>query len=67
MNKKNFILHSSESQNGILCTLVINVIDTNNCSAIINAAVDVWHCNSVGIYSHFETSTLSTTTYLRGI
>ncbi|CAF1346100.1 unnamed protein product [Adineta steineri] len=34
--------------------------------SIVNAAVDIWHCNTVGVYSHFETSTLSTTTYLRG-
>jgi hypothetical protein len=27
----------------------------------------LWHCNSGGVYSHFETSTLSTTQYLRGI
>jgi protocatechuate 3,4-dioxygenase beta subunit len=47
--------------------LAITVIDTNNCSAIVNAAVDVWHCNSTGVYSHFETSTISTTTYFRGI
>lgn len=57
----------SESQSGIPFTLTITVIDTNNCSAIINAAVDLWHCNSTGVYSHFETSTISTTTYLRGI
>ena len=43
------------------------MIDTNNCSAMVNTAVDLWHCNSVGVYSHFETSTVSTTTYLRGI
>ncbi len=47
--------------------MTLNVIDTNNCSAIVNAAVDVWHCNATGVYSHFETSTVSTTTYLRGI
>jgi protocatechuate 3,4-dioxygenase beta subunit len=64
---QNFILYSSESQSGIPFTLTLTVIDTNNCSAIINTAVDLWHCNSVGVYSHFETSTLSTTTYLRGI
>ncbi|CAF1350172.1 unnamed protein product [Adineta steineri] len=57
----------TESLNGIPFTLTLNVIDTNNCSAIVNAAVDIWHCNTVGVYSHFETSTLSTTTYLRGI
>ncbi|CAF1658712.1 unnamed protein product, partial [Adineta ricciae] len=48
-------------------TLTVTVIDTNNCSAIVNAAVDLWQCNSVGVYSHFETSVVSTTTYLRGI
>ncbi|CAF1346111.1 unnamed protein product [Adineta steineri] len=57
----------TESLNGIPFTLILHVIDTNNCSAIVNAAVDIWHCNTVGVYSHFETSTLSTTTYLRGI
>jgi protocatechuate 3,4-dioxygenase beta subunit len=64
---RNFILYSSESQSGIPFTLTLTVIDTNNCSAIINAAVDLWHCNSTGVYSHFETSTVSTTTYLRDI
>jgi protocatechuate 3,4-dioxygenase beta subunit len=47
--------------------LTVTVIDTNNCSAIVKAAVDLWHCNSTGVYSHFETSTVSNTTYLRSI
>ncbi|UJR35139.1 hypothetical protein I4U23_027910 [Adineta vaga] len=57
----------TELQNGIPFTLIVYVIDTDNCSAIINAAVDLWYCNAAGVYSHFETSTVSTTTYLRGI
>ncbi|CAF1313664.1 unnamed protein product [Adineta ricciae] len=57
----------TESQAGIPFTLIVTVVDTNNCSAIVNAAVDLWHCNSIGVYSHFETSVVSTTTYLRGV
>ncbi|CAF0752711.1 unnamed protein product [Didymodactylos carnosus] len=63
LNRENI----TETKVGVPFRLIITVIDSNNCSAIINAAVDIWHCDPIGVYSHFESSTASTTTYLRGI
>jgi len=50
------------------------VIDTNTCLPIENAGVEIWHCDALGIYSHFEEASENVqnpqtddTTYLRGI
>lgn len=29
------------------------MLDTSSCSPIADALVDLWHCDSVGVYSHF--------------
>ncbi len=33
-------------------------MDTNSCSPIADALVDVWHCDSVGFYSHYIAASL---------
>ncbi|MDQ1047111.1 protocatechuate 3,4-dioxygenase beta subunit [Streptomyces sp. V4I2] len=32
------------------------MIDSETCKPIANAAVDIWHCDALGIYSGYESS-----------
>ncbi|CAF1008228.1 unnamed protein product [Adineta steineri] len=43
----------TEGKAGIPLRLSISVIDTNTCAPLVNALVDLWHCDAVGIYSHY--------------
>ncbi|KAK5660011.1 hypothetical protein OQA88_13479 [Cercophora sp. LCS_1] len=38
-------------ERGVPTTLDVQVIDVNTCKPIQNAAVDIWGCNTTGIYS----------------
>ncbi|WP_189322006.1 intradiol ring-cleavage dioxygenase [Streptomyces flaveus] len=44
----------TEDKEGIPMTLRIKVIDSESCKPIRNAAVDIWHCDALGIYSGYE-------------
>ncbi|MGW0942602.1 dioxygenase family protein [Streptomyces sp. NPDC002623] len=44
----------TEDKEGIPLTLALKVIDSETCKPIANAAVDVWHCDALGIYSGYE-------------
>ena len=44
----------TEDQEGIPLTLRLKVIDSESCKPIRNAAVDIWHCNALGVYSGYE-------------
>ncbi|MFI7408359.1 intradiol ring-cleavage dioxygenase [Streptomyces sp. NPDC049627] len=44
----------TEDQEGIPLTLRLKVIDSETCKPIKNAAVDIWHCNALGVYSGYE-------------
>jgi protocatechuate 3,4-dioxygenase beta subunit len=45
-------------QSGVLFTLNIYVYDrNNNCAAMQNAQVDIWHCSASGVYSGIKSST----------
>jgi protocatechuate 3,4-dioxygenase beta subunit len=57
----------TEGNAGAPLILNITVIDTNTCQPIVGAAVDIWHCNSLGVYSAFEVEGTKGETYLRGI
>ncbi len=60
----------SEGYAGLPLILNITVVDVNTCLPIANAAVDVWHCNAVGVYSHFSVQGNNggtTTTFMRGM
>jgi len=48
-----FFLSYSEGKAGIPLRLSIAVIDTNNCTPLVNALVDLWQCDAIGIYSHY--------------
>ena len=30
------------------------VLNVNTCESIPNAIVDLWHCDALGVYSHFS-------------
>ncbi|MFE9623937.1 intradiol ring-cleavage dioxygenase [Streptomyces sp. NPDC006527] len=44
----------TEDKEGIPLTLGIKVIDSETCEPLRDAAVDIWHCDALGIYSGYE-------------
>ncbi|WP_328872657.1 intradiol ring-cleavage dioxygenase [Streptomyces sp. NBC_00287] len=44
----------TEDKEGIPLVLNLKVIDAETCKPIRNAAVDIWHCDALGIYSGYE-------------
>ncbi|KUN81562.1 intradiol ring-cleavage dioxygenase [Streptomyces griseoruber] len=44
----------TEDKEGIPLTLKLKVIDSETCKPVANAAVDVWHCDALGLYSGYE-------------
>jgi len=42
-----------EGKPGIPLRLAVTVLDTRSCLPIRNAVVDIWHCDSGGVYSHY--------------
>ncbi|WMD02969.1 intradiol ring-cleavage dioxygenase [Streptomyces sp. FXY-T5] len=44
----------TEDQEGVALTLRLKVIDSDTCKPLANAAVDIWHCNALGVYSGYE-------------
>jgi protocatechuate 3,4-dioxygenase beta subunit len=41
----------TEGQAGVPLTLDIQIIDVNTCEAVPQAFLELWHCNSTGVYS----------------
>ncbi|KIW25793.1 uncharacterized protein PV07_08937 [Cladophialophora immunda] len=64
-----------EDQQGVPLTLDIQIIDTTTCEPIPALFLDIWHCNSTGVYSgvvasgngNSNDSTNLNQTFLRGI
>jgi protocatechuate 3,4-dioxygenase beta subunit len=56
-----------EDRPGVPLALTVAVVDSNTCKPIRNAAVDVWHCDALGIYSGEPSEGSVGKTYLRGI
>ncbi|EKX61342.1 dioxygenase [Streptomyces ipomoeae 91-03] len=44
----------TEDREGIPLLLRLKVIDAETCRPIRDAAVDIWHCDAVGVYSGYE-------------
>lgn len=44
----------TEDRPGIPFLLKVKVIDNETCRPIRDAAVDIWHCDAVGVYSGYE-------------
>ncbi|MET7622016.1 intradiol ring-cleavage dioxygenase [Streptomyces sp. NPDC005408] len=58
----------TEGKTGVPLTLRTTVIDTRTCAPIPNVAVDIWHCDAVGIYSGYVAGgSTPDTTFLRGV
>jgi protocatechuate 3,4-dioxygenase beta subunit len=66
----------TEGKDGTPLDLKITVVDATGCAPIKDAAIDVWHCDAVGVYSGFSQagaggpggaqSTTDDQTFLRG-
>lgn len=56
-----------EDRLGVPLALALTVVDANSCEPIRDAAVDVWHCDALGVYSGEPTEGSAGTTFLRGI
>lgn len=57
----------AEDRPGVPLALALAVVDANTCEPIRDAAVDVWHCDALGVYSGEPTEGSAGTTFLRGI
>jgi len=66
----------TEGKSGVPFTLTVNVIDSATCSVpqTQNLAVEIWHCDPEGIYSHYilqsqgyRNASTDNTTFLRGL
>ncbi|MGW3123693.1 intradiol ring-cleavage dioxygenase [Streptomyces sp. NPDC001107] len=58
----------TEGKAGVPLTLRVKVIDTATCSALPGTAVDIWHCDALGIYSGYVAGgSTPDTTFLRGV
>ena len=61
-----------ESQAGQLHKIKLKILGDTNCAPLVNAEVDVWHCNALGYYSGYTTNghtgsiNYSGATWLRG-
>ena len=73
MVQETHIFVCRETAEGIPLYLQISVVNSNDCQSVSGAGVEIWHCDAVGIYSHFEAasqnqgSQTDNSTYLRGI
>ena len=64
-----------EEQDGVPMVLDIQLVDTSTCDPVPDMFVDLWHCNSTGVYSgvmangngNSDDSTNLDSTFLRGI
>jgi protocatechuate 3,4-dioxygenase beta subunit len=56
-----------ENRPGVPLALALAVVDSDTCKPIHDAAVDVWHCDALGVYSGEPSEGSEGETYLRGI
>jgi protocatechuate 3,4-dioxygenase beta subunit len=54
-----------EDRPGVPLALTVTVVDANTCEPIRDAAVDVWQCDALGVYSGVEGD--ANKTFLRGV
>ena len=52
---------------GVPLFLGVYVLDSDSCEPIKNAAVDIWHCDALGIYSDEAVENTVGQTWLRGV
>jgi protocatechuate 3,4-dioxygenase beta subunit len=46
----------TEGRPGVPLQLRVSLVDSKRCEPLKNAAVDIWHCDAVGVYSGFTAS-----------
>jgi protocatechuate 3,4-dioxygenase beta subunit len=56
-----------ENRPGVPLALALTAVDSNTCEPIRDAAVDIWHCDALGVYSGEPSVGSEGETYLRGI
>ena len=56
-----------ENRPGVPLALALTVVDSNTCEPIRDAAVDIWHCDALGVYSGEPSEGSEGETYLRGV
>lgn len=56
-----------EDRPGVPLALELTVVDASTCEPIRDAAVDVWHCDALGVYSGEPSEGSAGRTFLRGI
>jgi len=56
-----------ENRPGVPLALALTVVDSDTCEPIRDAAVDIWHCDALGVYSGEPSEGSEGETYLRGI
>ncbi len=56
-----------ENRPGVPLALALTVVDSNTCEPIRDAAVDIWHCDALGVYSGVSPEDSDGETYLRGV
>jgi protocatechuate 3,4-dioxygenase beta subunit len=44
-----------EGRPGVPLTLRLALVDSRSCAPLENAALDIWHCDALGVYSGFTT------------
>ena len=57
----------TEGKSGLRLDLHVTIVDSSSCEPIEGVAVDIWHCDAVGVYSGFSAEGTSGKTYLRGV
>jgi protocatechuate 3,4-dioxygenase beta subunit len=57
----------TEGKAGLRLDLHVTVVDSTSCKPIEGVAVDIWHCDAVGVYSGFGAEGTSGKTFLRGV
>jgi protocatechuate 3,4-dioxygenase beta subunit len=57
----------TEDRSGVPLALALTVVDADACEPIRDAAVDIWHCDALGVYSGEPSEGSEGEAYLRGI
>jgi protocatechuate 3,4-dioxygenase beta subunit len=57
----------TEGKAGVPLTLRLTVLDVSTCKPVKGAAIDIWHCDALGVYSETSVQSTEDLTFLRGI
>jgi protocatechuate 3,4-dioxygenase beta subunit len=57
----------TEGRPGVALQLRLGVVDVSSCKPVKGAAVDIWHCDALGVYSGVGSEDTAGESFLRGI